>query len=138
MIGFSPGESEWKSSASLIRDLRPHMQVCAPCPFRADCIALVKPAQARFDGVAGGRIWANGVVICQLSVVADDELIEPELRASCGTEAGARDHNRHGERACSICLRVAREATARRGEQRAKEQDQQVPGQLQLEIFTAA
>jgi hypothetical protein len=95
------------------------------------CIATVKPAQAKFDGVCGGRLWCNGEVIASLDDVFDEELAEPKLRASCGTEAGAQDHKRHGERVCPSCRQAVREISARRREEKAKQ-----PAQLQLDFAT--
>lgn len=135
MDGFSPSEKAWKTADGLKRLCRPQLQVCRRCPFRAECIALVKPAQAQFDGVAGGRVWCNGEVIARLSSVTDADMAEPKLRASCGTEAGAKDHNRNGERACVSCRQVARQIHARRKEERAKEEQQE---QLQLDFTPAA
>jgi hypothetical protein len=129
---FAPKETAWASASGLARMCRPHLYTCGSCPFRSQCIALVMPAQAKFDGIAGGRTWCNGEVIDALPDVSDDELPEPKLRASCGTEAGARDHSRHGERACSSCRQVAREIAARRKEARDTE-----PEQLALDLTAA-
>jgi len=98
--GFTVSEDDWNTGADLKRLCGPQLATCGPCPFRVECIATVKPAQALFDGIAGGRLWCNGVVINALDDVCDEELAEPKLRASCGTEAGAKDHIRHGERPC--------------------------------------
>ncbi|MCT9003509.1 hypothetical protein [Streptomyces rhizosphaerihabitans] len=95
------------------------------------CIATVKPAQAKFDGIAGGRLWCNGEVIGALDDVVEEELAEPKLRASCGTEAGAKDHTRHCERPCPSCRQAVREMAARRNTEKAKE-----PKQLQLDFTT--
>ncbi|MFD3455793.1 hypothetical protein ACFWVC_26895 [Streptomyces sp. NPDC058691] len=126
---FAPNEDAWSTQADLLRMCQGLLGTCGPCPFRAECIATIKPVQAMFDGIAGGRLWCNGVVIAALEDVSDAELAEPKLRASCGTEAGARDHNRHGERACAACRQVARQVTARRKEEKARQ-----PGQLALDI----
>ncbi|MFI5799090.1 hypothetical protein [Streptomyces sp. NPDC051677] len=129
--GFTVRESDWKTGADLKRLCGPQLGTCGPCPFHAECIATVKPAQAFFDGIAGGRLWCNGVVIAALEDVRDEELAEPKLRASCGTEAGAKDHVRHGERPCLSCRQAVREMTARRKDAKAKE-----PEQLQLDFVT--
>lgn len=129
---FAPRDDAWRSADDLKRLCRTALDACGPCPFRAACIATVMPAQAKFDGVAGGRIWCNGEVIAALPDTCDEELAEPKLRASCGTEAGAKDHNRHGERACSSCCQVSREISARRKQDKAKQE------QLQLELPFAA
>jgi hypothetical protein len=130
--GFTPSEDAWKTVGDLKRLCGSRLGYCKPCPFRAECIAVVKPAQAMFDGVAGGRVWCNGLVIDALDDVSDEELAEPKLRASCGTEAGAKDHTRHGERPCTSCRQVARQVAARRKEERAKQ-----PGQLEIEFPVA-
>ncbi|GHE80012.1 hypothetical protein GCM10014715_39190 [Streptomyces spiralis] len=127
--GFTPSEDDFASEADLRRLCGPLLATCGPCPFRAVCIATVKPAQARFDGIAGGRLWWGGLVIAALDDVFEDELTEPKLRASCGTEAGAQDHKRHGERVCPSCRQAEREMAARRKAQKAKQ-----PKQLQLDF----
>ncbi|MGW3246605.1 hypothetical protein [Streptomyces sp. NPDC001070] len=128
--GFAPSEDHWRNTAELRRLCTAQLGCCKPCPFRAECIALIKPVQVLFDGIAGGRLWCNGEVIDSLDVVSDEELAEPKLRASCGTEAGARDHNRHGERACASCRQVARQISARRKAEKETAQ--------QLELFVPA
>ncbi|MFH8771986.1 hypothetical protein [Streptomyces sp. NPDC017958] len=133
--GFTVRDDQWKTRADLKRLCGPLLPTCGPCPFRAKCIATVKPAQAIFDGIAGGRLWCNGVVISALDDVFDEELAEPKLRATCGTEAGAKDHIRHGERPCPSCRQAVREMTARRNEAKAKEKTDQ-PEQLQLDFTT--
>jgi hypothetical protein len=129
--GFTPSEDDWTNGGDLKRLCGPQLPTCGPCPFHAECIATVKPAQAKFDGIAGGRLWCNGEVIDSLDDVFEEELAEPKLRASCGTEAGAKDHIRHGERPCPSCRQAAREMTARRKTDKAKE-----PKQLQLDFAT--
>ncbi|MEU4095521.1 hypothetical protein [Streptomyces sp. NPDC026673] len=131
MDGFTVNEDEWQHGDDLMDLCEPQLPTCGPCPFRAECIALIKPAQAKFDGIAGGRLWCNGEVITALDDVDVEELAEPKLRASCGTEAGAGDHKRHGERPCPSCRQAAREMTARRNERKAKE-----PKQLQIDFAT--
>ncbi|MFF3493761.1 hypothetical protein ACFYWS_20680 [Streptomyces sp. NPDC002795] len=132
MSGFAPSENEWRNSTALKRMCRPHLQVCRFCDFRAECIALVKPHQAKFDGVAGGRLWCGGEVIAVVSGARDEELSEPKLRASCGTSGGERDHRRNGERVCPECASAEREATKRRREEKARDD-----GRLDLD-FTPA
>ncbi len=127
--GFTVREDDWKTGADLKRLCGPQLATCGPCSFHAVCIATVKPAQAKFDGIAGGRLWCNGEVIDALDDVSDEELTEPKLRASCGTEAGAKDHTRHGERPCPSCRQAAREMAQRRNAEKAKE-----PKQLQLDL----
>ncbi|MFB7575368.1 hypothetical protein [Streptomyces sp. NPDC056165] len=128
---FTPSEDDFATEGDLKRLCGPLLDTCGPCPFHAACIATVKPAQAKFDGVAGGRLWWGGLVIAALDDVFEDELTEPKLRASCGTEAGAKDHRRHGERACPSCAQAEREMSARRKAARAKQ-----PQQLQLDFAT--
>ncbi|MGW1801679.1 hypothetical protein ACWCQN_38625 [Streptomyces sp. NPDC001984] len=128
--GFTVSEDDWNTGADLKRLCGPQLAACGPCPFRAVCIATVKPAQAKFDGIAGGRLWCNGEVIDSLDDVFEEELAEPKLRASCGTEAGAQDHKRHGERPCLSCRQAERHMTARRNAAKAKAK------QLQLDFAT--
>lgn len=124
--GFVPSDDSWRTADDLQELCGPRLGYCGPCPFRAQCIATVKPAQTKFDGIAGGRLWCNGEVIAALEDVSDEELAEPKLRASCGTEAGAREHNRNGERTCPSCRQVARQIAARRRAEKAK-QEKQLP-----------
>ncbi|MGW0957290.1 hypothetical protein [Streptomyces sp. NPDC002545] len=128
---FAPSEDDFTSAEEIKRLYGPLLATCGPCPFHAVCIATVKPAQALFDGVAGGRLWWGGLVIAALDDVFEDELTEPKLRASCGLEAGAKDHRRHGERVCPSCAQAEREMSARRKAARAKQ-----PQQLQLDFAT--
>ncbi|MGW3657183.1 hypothetical protein ACWD6R_16480 [Streptomyces sp. NPDC005151] len=124
--GFSPNQDACES-AKHIKDLcGPQLPTCGPCPFRAECIATIKPSQVKFDGIAGGRLWCNGEVIDALDDVSDEELAEPKLRASCGTEAGARSHSRNDERVCPSCRQAAREIDARREAEKAKRQQEQL------------
>ncbi|WP_324787158.1 hypothetical protein [Streptomyces sp. H51] len=127
--GFAPSDDQFNSDRALRRLCGPLLTVCGPCPFRAECIATVMPAQAKFDGIAGGRLWSNGVVIDAVDDVFDEELAEPKLRATCGTEAGAKDHARHGESACPSCRQAAREMDVRRKTSKARQ-----PKQLQLDF----
>ncbi|MGW0822491.1 hypothetical protein [Streptomyces sp. NPDC002845] len=96
------------------------LKICDACPFRAACVARVRPAKSKFDGICGGRLWCDGKAIESCTSAHPDELDEPDgLREpgtydSCGREAGARAHNRRGERACESCLQAAREAASLR------------------------
>ncbi|REE61467.1 hypothetical protein BX257_4046 [Streptomyces sp. 3212.3] len=115
---FVPAEDAWRTAQDLQVLCLPHLPTCGLCPFRAECIALIKPVQVFFDGIAGGRLWCNGAVVDALDVADDEELAEPKLRASCGTEAGAREHSRQGEKACISCRQVGRLIAARRRDTR--------------------
>ncbi|MDQ0990694.1 hypothetical protein [Streptomyces sp. V3I7] len=97
------------------------LAVCRDCPFRAQCIDLVLPSASLFDGVCGGRLWHNGQVLATCDDAQPDELRERGRRPIIhGTEAGARAHNRRGERACSLCREAGRLAQqARRARKRA-------------------
>ncbi|TQE21602.1 hypothetical protein Sipo8835_37255 [Streptomyces ipomoeae] len=96
------------------------LKICDSCPFRAACIARVRPAKSKFDGVCGGRLWCDGQAIEACASAHSDELDELDRRRepgtydSCGREAGARAHRRRGERACESCLQAEREAARRR------------------------
>ncbi|MGW1626305.1 hypothetical protein [Streptomyces sp. NPDC002172] len=131
--GFTPNEDEYSSEGALKRLCWPLLATCGPCSFRSECIATVKPSQAHFDGIAGGRLWWGGIVVGALDDVFEDELTEPKLRASCGTEAGAKDHTRHGERPCPSCAQTTREIAARRRAEKPKSKE---PTQLQLDFAT--
>ncbi|MFE0190746.1 hypothetical protein [Streptomyces sp. NPDC058989] len=94
------------------------LTVCQDCPFRAQCIALVRPRHSKFDGICGGRLWFNGHIRDTCTTAHPDELAESGSHIPHGTEAGARAHNRRGETACSLCREGARLAQARRREQK--------------------
>ncbi|MEU8560605.1 hypothetical protein AB0C45_03860 [Streptomyces cyaneofuscatus] len=97
------------------------LAVCRDCPFRAQCIDLVLPSASLFDGVCGGRLWRDGQVLATCDDAQPAELRERGRRPiTHGTEAGARAHNRRGERACSLCREAGRLAQqARRARKRA-------------------
>ncbi|WP_442737905.1 hypothetical protein ACQUSN_07295 [Streptomyces pseudogriseolus] len=97
------------------------LAVCRDCPFRAQCIDLVLPSASLFDGVCGGRLWRDGQVLATCDDAQPAELRERGRRPiTHGTEAGARTHNRRGERACSLCREAGRLAQqARRARKRA-------------------
>jgi hypothetical protein len=35
-------------------------RTCLSCPVKAECLEMVDPQASGFDGVAGGKMWANG------------------------------------------------------------------------------
>lgn len=43
---------------------------CGACPFTAQCLARVAPAESYYDGVCAGLIWLNGQVIGGLTAAA--------------------------------------------------------------------
>lgn len=90
------------------------LKVCRACPFRAECISLVLPRASLFDGICGGRLWFHGQIRATCETAHPDELEEMGSYITHGTEAGARAHNRRGERACDLCREAARRAQARR------------------------
>lgn len=96
------------------------LKICDSCPFRAACIARVRPAKSKFDGICGGRLWCDGQAIESCASAHPGELDEPDgLREpgtydGCGREAGARAHRRRGERVCDNCGQAEREAARRR------------------------
>ncbi|MER6086857.1 hypothetical protein [Streptomyces bluensis] len=115
---FTPGDAcdgrdvlEDLLKAPQILDL---LNVCRVCPFRAECISLVRPHVSRFDGICGGRLWFHGQIRDTCETADPDELAEGARHITHGTEAGARAHNRRGERACSLCREAGRLAQARR------------------------
>ncbi|MFF4802370.1 hypothetical protein ACFY1U_28860 [Streptomyces sp. NPDC001351] len=119
---FTPGDASDDPEA--VEDLlrRPHLQdllkVCRVCPFRAECIRLVRPRASRFDGISGGRLWFNGQIRATCESADPGELAEGASPITHGTESGARAHTRRGERACSLCREAARIAQARRRERK--------------------
>jgi hypothetical protein len=116
---FTSEETEAKAPTEpLVLSL---LSVCQSCPFRARCVELVLPKASLFDGVCGGRYWRNGQILAICGGASPGELHErPRRPISHGTEAGARAHNRRGERACSLCREAGRLAQqARRARKRA-------------------
>lgn len=115
---FTSEETAADPTAPLVLQL---LAACQSCPFRAQCVDLVLPSSALFDGVCGGRLWRNGQVLATCTSALPTELREGGLRPiTHGTEAGARAHNRRGERACSLCREAGRLAQqARRARKRA-------------------
>ncbi|MER5481747.1 WhiB family transcriptional regulator [Streptomyces sp. NPDC002812] len=51
------------------KDAAPALRACAVCTVHTECEEAVAPAESRFDGVCGGRLWRNGIpsVVPQLS-----------------------------------------------------------------------
>jgi hypothetical protein len=120
------GDSRFTSEETAVEDpttplVASLLSVCQGCPFRARCVELVLPSVSLFDGVCGGRLWRNGQVLATCEGARPGELRERGRRLiTHGTEAGARAHNRRGERACSLCLEAGRLAQqARRARKRA-------------------
>lgn len=119
---FTPGDTF--AEPEVFEDLlqAPHLQdllkVCRVCPFRAECIRLVKPRTSRFDGISGGRLWFNGQIRATCENADPGELAEGASPIRHGTESGARAHTRRGEPACSLCREAARQAQARRRERK--------------------
>ncbi|NUK19823.1 hypothetical protein [Streptomyces lunaelactis] len=101
------------------------LAVCQQCPFRSRCIALVLPRQSMFDGICGGRLWFHGQVSDECEAAHRGELEERGSYINHGTEAGARAHNRRGERACSLCREAGRLAQARRRERKRQRASRQ-------------
>ncbi|MFC8895820.1 WhiB family transcriptional regulator [Streptomyces cinereoruber] len=65
---FSPRDSAWRTQQDLVDLCSGALEVCRWCPFTKECVALVQPRYARFDGVCGGRIWCGGAVVKSLFV----------------------------------------------------------------------
>lgn len=138
--------TEWVSEAPCVGDprftIRPTwpafagklpqllLRVCQGCPFRSECIELVLPRKARFDGVCGGRLFLDGQIYATCQGADPDELTEQGTYIAHGTEAGARAHNRLGEPACAWCREAGRIAQAqRRAKKRAERTDHPNPPQ---------
>ncbi|BDM67544.1 hypothetical protein HEK616_10310 [Streptomyces nigrescens] len=117
-LRFTPEETTAEAPTEPLVAL---LDICQGCPFRAQCIGLVLPRASLFDGVCGGRVWRNGQVLATCDDAQPSELRERGRRPMThGTEAGARAHNRRGERACSLCREAGRLAQqARRARKRA-------------------
>ncbi|MDN0193939.1 hypothetical protein [Streptomyces sp. S.PNR 29] len=98
--------------------MRKLLAICQHCPFRAPCIALVKPRRSLFDGICGGRLWLDGEVRATCEGAHPGELREGAAPITHGTPAGARAHNRRGEPACSLCREAGRLDQARRRERK--------------------
>ncbi|MFJ7422708.1 hypothetical protein ACIQXD_29515 [Streptomyces uncialis] len=101
--GFVLPEGSRSTDMALIRKASLAMDHCQTCPYRSECIDLVQPGQAGFDGIAGGRLWINGHPVSSVTAAREDELTEPALRATCGTDSGWLQHRRRGERPCPGC-----------------------------------
>ncbi|MEU0722901.1 hypothetical protein [Streptomyces sp. NPDC006140] len=111
-LRFTPDDpSEEVLRAPRTQDL---LKVCRVCPYRAECISLVKPRASQFDGICGGRLWFNGEIRATCETAHPRELEEGAKPITHGTESGARAHNRRGETACSLCKEAARIAQANR------------------------
>lgn len=107
---FTPDDADELSA----RQTRKLLALCRHCPFRARCISLVQPRRSRFDGVCGGRLWRNGAIERSCRGAHESELTEGTGPLNHGTPAGARAHNRRGERACALCREAGRRDQARR------------------------
>jgi hypothetical protein len=119
--GFTPEhKKDWHTRKDLILVSLVPLKVCGPCPYQALCIQEVKPRQAKFDGVCGGRIWHQGEILGRAPGVDRRDLWEPPLRASCGTEAGEKDHRRNGEDVCRACREATKLLNARRSRERER------------------
>ncbi|MEH0430313.1 hypothetical protein QBB34_29160 [Streptomyces stelliscabiei] len=100
---FAVADNRWKTGKDLVAICEPVLYVCGGCPYRAACIRQVLPAKNDFDGVCGGRIWLNGLIVHALPDADPSELPPPVIRKSCGTAAGSRAHRRAVEQQCPRC-----------------------------------
>lgn len=96
---------------------QPALEVCATCPYTAQCAALVVPPGSRFDGVAGGRLYINGRPARPPVPRAPRARMGPPRTAACGTKSGYAAHRRHGEYPCEPC-RAAKAEYERRYRER--------------------
>ena len=118
---FSPAEGTWKDKKSLSEICAPVLNSCGPCPFRAMCIRQVQPHPKRFDGVCGGRLWLDGMVIdTALGVLEEDLPMPGKPRVACGSDKGITEHHERGEQTCEQC-RVFVEAEAERAAAEAEQ-----------------
>jgi hypothetical protein len=39
------------------------LNVCESCTVQLECVVIVKPRESYFDGVCGGKVWANGNIV---------------------------------------------------------------------------
>jgi len=39
------------------------LNVCESCTVQLECVVIVKPRESYFDGVCGGKVWANGQIV---------------------------------------------------------------------------
>ncbi|MGW2860959.1 hypothetical protein [Streptomyces sp. NPDC001205] len=100
---FAVADHRWETGKDLVAICEPVLYVCGNCSFRAACIRQVRPAKSAFDGVCGGRVWLNGVIVQALPDVDPAELPPAVIRQACGTSAGARAHRRAVEQQCPQC-----------------------------------
>ncbi|MCK7627257.1 hypothetical protein MUU72_29880 [Streptomyces sp. RS10V-4] len=100
---FAVADNRWKNGKDLVAICEPVLYVCSGCPYRAACIRQVRPAKSAFDGVCGGRVWLNGVIVSALPDADPSELPPPVIRKACGTAAGSRAHRRAVEQQCPDC-----------------------------------
>ncbi|MEU8919541.1 hypothetical protein AB0D10_01220 [Kitasatospora sp. NPDC048545] len=119
-LRFSPAEGAWKDKKTLSDLCLPVLGWCTPCPFRAQCIRQVQPHPKRFDGVCGGRLWLDGLVIASADGVDDDDLPLPgKPRTVCGTTTGVAEHQVRGEQQCARCAAFTAAEAERAAEEAA-------------------
>ncbi|GAA0694878.1 hypothetical protein GCM10010193_56960 [Kitasatospora atroaurantiaca] len=119
-LRFAPADGPATGRFALLSGVFELLALCQDCPFRAECVAEVKPSRSGFDGVCGGHLWHDGRAVASAAGVgpAPDE---PPMRASCGLPAGARAHSRYGERACTACRQAQRDYQRGRRRRLARE-----------------
>ena len=38
------------------------LAICAICPVKAECLAVLKPETVNYDGIVGGKVWRGGKI----------------------------------------------------------------------------
>lgn len=82
-------------------DAEPALKICSHCPVKEVCERHVlgsRPRNSFFDGVAGGRVWRDGLVVPR-----PKQWKAPVHREYCGGIYGRRFHEEHEERYCFPC-----------------------------------
>ena len=39
------------------------LEICSTCKVQAECLIVVNPRESLFDGICGGKVWSNGVIV---------------------------------------------------------------------------
>lgn len=87
-------------------------RICGACSVRQECLEY-----ALANGVQG--VWGGTSHRERRDLGATRRVQTPDPAYACGTEAGARRHNRAGEPVCPECKTAASAAARRRRPSRA-------------------